>query len=38
VLGPRVYLIYTSDLSKPDGTTVAAFDDDTAIMAVEGDV
>jgi hypothetical protein len=38
VLGPVLYLIYTSDLPQPEGTTVANFADDTAIMAVEGDV
>jgi len=38
MLGPIVYLIYTSDLPQPEGTTVATFADDTAIMAVRGEV
>ena len=38
VLGPGLYLIYTSDLPQPDGTTVATFDDGTAMMATGGDV
>jgi hypothetical protein len=38
VLGPVLYLIYTSDLLQPEGTTVATFAGDTAIMAVGGDV
>jgi hypothetical protein len=33
VLGPLFYLIYTSDIPQPEGTTVATFADDTAIMA-----
>jgi len=38
VLGPVLYLIYASDLPQPEGTTVATFADDTAIMAVGDDV
>jgi hypothetical protein len=38
VLGPVLHLLYTSDLPQPEGTTVATFADDTALMAVEGDV
>ena len=38
VLGPVLYLIYTSDIPQPEGTTVATFADDTAIMAVGNDV
>jgi predicted RNase H-like HicB family nuclease len=33
-----MYLIYTSDLPQPEGTAVATFADDTAIMTVGGDV
>lgn len=38
VLGPVLYLLYTSDLPQPEGPTVATFADDTAIMAVGADV
>jgi hypothetical protein len=38
VLGPVLYLIYTSNLPQPEGTTAATFADHTAIMAVGGDV
>ena len=38
VLGPFLYLIYTSDLPQPEGTTVSTFADDTAIMSVGDDV
>jgi hypothetical protein len=34
VLGPVLYLIYTSYIPQPVGATVATFADDTAIMAV----
>jgi len=37
VLGPAFYLLYISDLPQPEGTTVANFADDTAIMAIGGD-
>ena len=38
MLGPVLYLIYTGDLPQPEGTNVATFADDTAIMAVGDDV
>ena len=38
VLGPVLYLIYTSDLPQPEGTTVTTFANDTAIMVVGDDV
>jgi len=38
VLGPVLYLIFTSDIPQPTGTTVATFADDTAILAVGADV
>ena len=38
MLGLVLYLIYTSDLLQPEGTTVATFADDTTIMAVGDDV
>ena len=38
VLGPVLYLIHTSDIPQPVGTTVATFADDTAILAVGTDV
>jgi len=38
VLGPVLYLLYTSDLPQLEGTTVATFADDTSITAVGGDV
>jgi predicted RNase H-like HicB family nuclease len=34
VLGPVLYLLYTSDLPQHEVSTVASFADDTAIMAV----
>ena len=34
VLGPVLYLLYTSDLPQPGEATVATFAEDTAIMAV----
>jgi len=38
VLGPVPYLTFTSDIPQPEGTTVATFADDTAILAVGADV
>jgi hypothetical protein len=38
VLSPVLYVIYTSDLPQPEGTTLATFADDIAIMAVGGEV
>jgi hypothetical protein len=38
VLGPVLYLLYMSDLPQPEGTTVATFANDTALMALGGDV
>ena len=38
VLGPVLYLLYTSDLPLPVRTTVATFADDAAIMEVGDDV
>jgi hypothetical protein len=38
VLGPVLYLIFTSDIPQTAGTTVATFADNTAILAVDADV
>jgi hypothetical protein len=35
---PVLYLQYISDLPQPEETTVSTFADDTALMAVGGDV
>lgn len=35
VLGPTLYLLFTSDLPETDGTKVGTFADDTAILAVD---
>jgi hypothetical protein len=37
VLGPVLYVLYTSDLSVLGGLTVGTFADDTAMMAVHED-
>jgi len=34
VLGPVLYLLYTSDLPEPENNTIATFADDTGILAV----
>lgn len=35
VLGPLLYLLYTSDIPQPENVTVATFADDTAILSVD---
>lgn len=34
VLGPLLYLLYTSDIPEPENNTLATYADDTAILAV----
>jgi hypothetical protein len=38
VLGPILYLLYTSDIPKVENVTIATFADDTAILSVDSDV
>lgn len=38
VLGPVLYTLYTSDIPKPAGVTIATFADDTAILSVAEDI
>lgn len=37
VLGPLLYVLYTSDLPEHEGNTLASFADDTAVLAVGED-
>ena len=35
VMGPTLYLLYTSDLPQPEGVIIGTFADDTAALAVD---
>lgn len=37
VLGPTLYLLFTSDLPHTDGVEIGTFADDTAVLAVDAD-
>jgi hypothetical protein len=37
VLGPSLYITYTSDLPTTGKTTIATFADDTALLAIDSD-
>jgi hypothetical protein len=37
VLGPLLYLLYTTDLPTTNNTTIATFGDDTTLLATNSD-